>query len=726
MEEEKFDSNVVKLEREIFDISKNINKFKNKNHKTMLNMMEKIKSFSNELKAKNDLSIFNKKASYENKRKPLLKTLQSLSDPNISPNKPNNKIYQFENAKKPKIYKGNEIFNDIANETKTIILFSNEKLHNHIIKKNYLPNMSYNLENKNNNFDIVYDNINNKIGRNSCKSHINKCFSFNYDDCKKNELEYENDNDNDIKKRTNSLNNIKLNKIFKNDLSNDCPNNDLNYRKKSKNGFPKIKNENKNKNKKHIKKVKSYNQKSISKKIIKNIHFLTNNKNSNIKEIKNIKRENCNINISEYYKNINNKENNVKKKNNKIKIINQKKISKYPSSTNNNINIDNKNIINGIHHANSSRNYVYHKIYNNNTTDNTLNNINNTVNGKEYNNYICSTFNHRNKEAEKINDNEKSYGVGICTCIRKNMNSFREKIPINKTFFINNNNDNINNINNLKQYKILYKLERDSESSYNYSSNRRKSNNSYDLNEDIIINKRKIINSNKYNKDFIDIITNKNNDNYKYDFESIYNNNINQKKENNSNQNNNIKYINIEEEKYKKLLLMLKCNNFDECLNKIDFLLNYEIFIKSLNSLFNKNNDFYSYKENNLRDIFSWIDLNIEQNKKYKDELKKYQNFCGKLLNEFSGDGFDKFKNDILKTVNKSKNNHNNYYGIYDSNCNGNYNQIIKNKDNINVNSKLYNSDNNNSFKNKSNFYSNINFSNKKNQEEIAISNIKK
>ena len=717
--EEKFDSNVVKLEREIFDISKNINKFKNKNHKTLLNMLEKIRSFSNELKTKNDISIFNKKTSYENKRKPLLKAYQSLSDPNICPNNQTNKINQLENTKNPIIFKGKEIINDIANETKTIILYSNKKLHNHIIKKNYLTNMSYNLENKiNNNFDI-YDNINKKIGRNSCESHINKCFSFNFDESKKNELE----NDNDIKKRNNSLNNIKLNNIFKNDLSNDCPKNDLNYNKKNKIEFPKIKNENQNKskNKKHIKKVKSYNQKAITKKIIKNIHFLTHNKNSNIKEIKNIKREHCNINISEYYKNINNKENNSKKKNSKIKIINQKKLRKYPSSANNNI--SNKNIINGINHSNSSRNYVYHKIYNN-TFDNNPNNINNTVNGKEYTNYICSTFNHRNKRVENINDNERSYGGGVYTCIRKNMNSFREKIPINKNFHLISDNNN-NNIINLKQNKIINKIERDSESNYNYSTNRRKSNNT-DLNEDIIINKHKIINSNKYNKDFIDIITNKNNDNYKYDFESIYNNNINQKKENNSIQNNNIKYINIEEEKYNKLLLMLKCSNIDEGLNKIDILLNYEIFIKSLNSLFNKNNNFYSYKENNLRDIFCWIDLNIEQNKKYKDELKKYQNFCGKLLDEFSWDGFDKFKNDILKTVNKSKNNQNYFCGINDSNWNNeNSNQINHYKESMNANSLFYNSNDSNSFKNKTNSYSNISFTNKKNGDEITLANIK-
>ena len=47
--EGKFDTNVMKLEKTIFNISKNFYKFKNKNHKTLVNIDEKIKSFSNEI-----------------------------------------------------------------------------------------------------------------------------------------------------------------------------------------------------------------------------------------------------------------------------------------------------------------------------------------------------------------------------------------------------------------------------------------------------------------------------------------------------------------------------------------------------------------------------------------------------------------------------------------------------------------------------------------------------
>ena len=303
------------------------------------------------------------------------------------------------------------------------------------------------------------------------------------------------------------------------------------------------------------------------------------------------------------------------------------------------------------------------------------------------------------------------------------MNSFRENIPLKKNLLLIKDNKK----NNLIQYQYLNdSIKRNNESSYSYLSNRNKSTNIFDINEDIIIKKHKI-NNNKYNKDFIDIITNKNNDNCKYDFESIYNNNINQKKENKENKSsiNNKKYINIEEEKYKVLLSLLKCKNIDECLNKIDVLVGNDVFVNKINFLYDKYNSNNSYKEKNLQNIFSWIELNVEQNKKNKDELKKYQNFCGKLMNEFSGNGFDKFKNDIMKTVNKNKSYQENSLNSVNSNMNNGINYQMNNKENYNFNTQFYNNNDYGSFKNKTHSsYSNISFTNNKNGEEIAFNNI--
>ena len=708
--DEKFDSDVTKLEQEIFDISKNINKFKNKNHKTMLNMMEKIKSFSNEYKSKNDPSNQNKKITYNNKKKSLIKAYNSLSNYNITPTNPNNKIYQFENLKKPIILKENNLYQNLGNETETIILYSNKnppktqkEKDNEKKNEKYISNFSYNKS--------LYENIkNNNSGRNTCKAHITNCFSFNFDDLKKNYDDNENINENDIKKRTYSLNNIQLNNVFKNDLTNDGLNNDLKCDKKNRNRFSKNK---------QIKKVKSYNNKGIPKKLIKNIQFLSSNQNTSSREIKSIKREHCNINISEYYKNINKKEYFPKKKNGKIKIINHKKLKNYPSNDKNNLKLENEKSNNGYHRPNTSRNYVHHKIYNI-TYNNNKGKNNNTINGKEYDNCVCSTFNpYFNKKIE----NESSYGEEGYQSSCKVMNSFRENIPLKKNLLLIKDNKK----NNLIQYQYLNdSIKRNNESSYSYLSNRNKSTNIFDINEDIIIKKHKI-NNNKYNKDFIDIITNKNNDNCKYDFESIYNNNINQKKENKENKSNinNKKYINIEEEKYKVLLSLLKCKNIDECLNKIDVLVGNDVFVNKINFLYDKYNSNNSYKEKNLQNIFSWIELNVEQNKKNKDELKKYQNFCGKLMNEFSGNGFDKFKNDIMKTVNKNKSYQENSLNSVNSNMNNGINYQMNNKENYNFNTQFYNNNDYGAFKNKTHSsYSNISFTNNKNGEEIAFNNI--
>ena len=175
------------------------------------------------------------------------------------------------------------------------------------------------------------------------------------------------------------------------------------------------------------------------------------------------------------------------------------------------------------------------------------------------------------------------------------------------------------------------------------------------------------------------------------------------------------------------MLSLLRCKNIDECLNKIEILLNNDVFINKLKFLYDKYNNYNSLKEKNLKNIFSWIELNIEQNKRYKNEIKTYQNFCGKLIDEFSGDGFDKFKNDILKTVSQNKSNQKDSTNSYDYNINNGINYYInQDKENFIFNPQLYNSNDYWTFKNKTHSsYSNISFANQKNGEEITITNIK-
>jgi hypothetical protein len=204
--ENKFDSNVCKLEQEICDISQNINKFKNKNHKTMKNMMEKIESFSEEFKSKNNLLNRKEKIVNDIKKKTLIKNYQSFSNNDISPTFQNNKMRQIKKLKKPKILKQIDPDDNLADETETIILYSNQKLHD---IKNYLSNINNNLIHSNTNINI-YD-INGNKERHTYKASKSKFFSFNLDDSKKKEKE----NDNDIRQKTKSLNEIQLIKKIK-------------------------------------------------------------------------------------------------------------------------------------------------------------------------------------------------------------------------------------------------------------------------------------------------------------------------------------------------------------------------------------------------------------------------------------------------------------------------------------------------------------------------------
>ena len=705
--EEKLDSKVMKLEKEIFDISNNINKFKNKNHITMLNIMEKIKSFSNELKLKNDKPKLNVRSSYQNKKKTLIKTYQSLSNEKLLPNNPTNQNTKYEsktNNKNSMVFKKNNtnLYNNNKKNNGTINIYSNKNFLNR--KKNELTNMSYKQERQSIHLDRNDTNNINEC-RNSCNCHVNKCFSFNFDYLiKKIEPESE-----EIKIRTNSEN-TKLNNNFKNNLFNTGSTDDFK--------FPKIiKNESKINKNKHLQKVKSfnYNRKVISKKIIKNIKLF--NQNTIVKPIRNLKKDHYNSNITEYYKNINNQEKYIKKKNSKI--ANKKKLKNYSSSRNNNIyKLYKKNVVNGniTHQPNYiSRNYIYTKI-NDNTYDNRANNTNTmTINEKDN---ICSTF---NPYDNKINEEQSGE---LIKDTKKSVNTFREKIPLNKNpISLNNKKNNLNR--NKYHYHFQNKLVKyiDNNSYHDNSSTKNKKNRSYDINDDINNNKNRLSSNSNYNKDFIDIITNKNNINYKYDYESIYNNNINQKNDK-SNDNEVYKYTIVNEKKYNSLLAKLKSKNIDECINKIDMFIKYEEFINKINLLYNNFNIYNKHKKKDLQEIFSWIQLNIEENKKYKTDLKKSEHYYGRINEEYTIDTFDNSNNNLIQSTNRNKINRILDYGTektkYEYNLN-NENIYRHNKENMSLNS-IYNSYDNSSFRNKQN-YSLISFTHLKNPDETSKNN---
>ena len=682
--EEKFDSNVLRLEKQINNITQHINKFKNKNHKTMKNIMEKIKYFSNEMNNNNEIINMTKKTLDETGKKSLIKTYQSLSNSNI-PSTMSNKVYQYQNKyryKNPIILKennglGNYNYNySNKRNNNTFVLYSNKEFYNNK-KMDMLSNINYNSAPKISNINM-YDDINyyNKYdnnNNNTSKSNMNKCISFNYDYFSKND--YNDINENDIQRRNYSYNNFRTNNFIRNDLTNRCSNDDLKYDKEIKN---ELSIDNFDKYNKYDKLDKDLGIKSTKKLANKklNIQYITTNNNiskdnnisniiikdknyneniinkdnesktyrnksaNNIKEVKNIKREHCNINISEYYKNINSKE--TKKKKN-TKISNNKRFKNVKSKMNK---TDKKNISNGNNHTNTtSRNHKYYSSYSNSNNTRADTNMYKN-NNSNYTNAVCSTFNPYYND--RFYENEKSSSTQ--KDLRKSSTNFRENLP----------NNNMNNLN--FQYEFQNQNQNQTEKNndyytfnYNYKYfgfNSSKNNSNYDISNDynnisrISLNKKniKLNSNNNYNKDFLDIITNKNNDISKYDHLSIYNNIINQKKENTKIDD----YIPVKEEKYDIIFSKLKCNNTAECSNKIDILLNYEDFFNKINLLYNKNsfNKKKDKNNKNLNDIYSWVESTVEKNKKLVQELKKYQNCQGKSKNTFEGlDKLNKFSN---------------------------------------------------------------------------------
>ena len=659
--EEKLDLKVMKLEKEIVDITKNINKFKNKNHITMFNLMEKIKSFTNELKIKND-NDNHLKTSYENKKKILIKTYQNLSNEKMTSNNTNsNRLIDLHQ---------NKYNNKLATNNETVSLYLNN---NFVRRKKNLSNINYKYETSNTN---RYNTNENNEGSNTSKPHVNKCFSLNFDHLMKNNQEHE-----DIKERekNNSINNINT---FRNNLITSCSNDESKIQKN-------FKGRNKIHKKQILKKVNSYNynKKIISKKAINDLKILS--LNINKKPNQKTKKDHCNVNITEYYKNLNSYQiKNMKKSNNKI-MSNKKRTKNYLSARNNIYKLYKKNIINGKYPRPSlnylSRNYVNNMKNNENRTNDDNNTYENkitchtiTVNEKDC--IANSTFNpYSNNNNYKTNDSERGE---IVKGTRKSLNSFREKIPYNKNFIITNNEKTIllNNNQPHRHYHFQNKLAKNFNnnlSSYNTLSNRNKSNMSYELientNANTIVNiksnnndnnnnnnNRQTNNNKNYSQDFIDIITNRNNTNYKYDYESIYNNNINQKDkaEDNSDL---YKYTVVNEKQYNNLLSKLNCKNFDECLDKTDNISEYEEFINNIRTLYNKYNMGNGYNNNknvDLNEILEWIRKNVEENRKSKKDLKKYENTYGKIKEGHTIETLENStnsKNNIINTINKKK-----------------------------------------------------------------------
>ena len=93
-------------------------------------------------------------------------------------------------------------------------------------------------------------------------------------------------------------------------------------------------------------------------------------------------------------------------------------------------------------------------------------------------------------------------------------------------------------------------------------------------------------------------------------------------------------------------LLNVKCYN--DCIDKINKLLNYEHFIHKLKKLY------YNYNGNNkdfeLKDILFWISFNLNNENQYEE-------FCMEIMEKFNISDFEHFKKFFKTLINKDKNN---------------------------------------------------------------------
>ena len=373
MERKSFHNNVVKLQKEINNISYNINKVRYKNHQTMSNIVENLKKLSNNasiLKDKNDETNKNPEnilISYDNKMKLNNKTLSKNSknkDKNDKTNKNNikafnNKMNNINIKKITKFLINNEnndddillsekctknntlnnykkkVFADYINTNNYINKYKDKN--NNVSKNRYVRNMPSTNFSYEKNKD--YNNINNSVNP-LMYIHNKSSKNNNIDTYPRYKLETN-------KIRFKLLKNIRdeIEDInFINDENKDkniINNNKTLYLMNKPNIYP-------NNNNNNYYNISSYKKRSISNKntnLMKTYNFNKNDNPNNQfpKEIK-YKENFCKINILD--KNINNELYNKTNFNSEEEKRHKKKIIELNNTTNNNNNISNKSLFN--------------------------------------------------------------------------------------------------------------------------------------------------------------------------------------------------------------------------------------------------------------------------------------------------------------------------------------------------------------------------------------------
>ena len=170
----KFDNHVTKLQREMMDITNNLNKFRNKNHKTISLIINNLNSLSKEIannNIENDSNVSNKNSQIEDSRNSInnekeIKNYYHYSLPKYHDVDERNKKNALFSEKNNDYYR--TFF--INNKSNSVNKRSNGK--NKTPRKQYFRADNFQFNNKNN--DYFNEFFNNKLKADESKQNFNK------------------------------------------------------------------------------------------------------------------------------------------------------------------------------------------------------------------------------------------------------------------------------------------------------------------------------------------------------------------------------------------------------------------------------------------------------------------------------------------------------------------------------------------------------------------------
>ena len=135
-----------------------------------------------------------------------------------------------------------------------------------------------------------------------------------------------------------------------------------------------------------------------------------------------------------------------------------------------------------------------------------------------------------------------------------------------------------------------------------------------------------------------------------------------------------------------KITQLLNCNNYEECLNKINEISEQKKFVNKILKIYNKYNQEVEKGDTDYENILLWINYLIYSKQRNKND-DKYEIFCKQLMKENNINNFSFFQNFTRNIINEKKNENNfledikKILSVEDCFIKENNNNFIKKKD---------------------------------------------